>query len=235
MKRISPGILIAVVLCLTAAPRQIIGDTYICKGGPDTVQIHRVDGLDAVVINIRGKNHLLERAVSASGTKYTDGDISFWSKGSEAFVYRNGQVLHGDCELDTTEKAADREIIELLNLPVSSYESLEVEGFDPEGELEVNRADSWALEPLRLAFRYLGGIGGRIVTVTIKGVGAEGSDRVTVTVIQENLPDDSVRAWWHRLEMARKPNGSWKLESAYRAYRCYRGCAKDWFSASYCP
>jgi len=235
MKRISPGILIAMVLCLVAAPRHMNGETYICRDGPDTVQIHRVDGLDAVVINIRGKNHLLERAVSASGTKYTDGDISFWSKGSEAFVYGNGKDIHGGCELDITEKAADREIIELLSLPLRSYESLDVEGFNPERKLAVSSADSWALEPLRLAVRYLGGIGGRVVTVTIKGAGAEGSDSVTVTVIQENLPDDSVRACWYRLQMARKPNGSWKLESACRACRCYRGGAKDWFSASYCP
>ena len=235
MKRITQGILVAMIFSLAAAPRHMNGETFICKGGTDSVQIHRVDGLDAVVINIRGKNHLLERTVSASGTKYTDGEISFWSKGSEAFVYSNGDVLHGDCKLDMTEMAVGREIIELLRLPVRSYESMEVEGFDPEGQLEKGNSDSWALEPLRLALGYLGGIGGRIVTVTIKGIGAEGSDRVTVTIIQENLPDDSVRARWHRLQMARKPDGSWKLESANSAYRCYRGGAKEWFSASFCP
>ncbi len=41
--------------------------------------------------------HRMQRVPSASGEKFSDGEFSFWSKGAEALVQQNEQVLYQGC------------------------------------------------------------------------------------------------------------------------------------------
>jgi membrane-bound inhibitor of C-type lysozyme len=42
---------------------------------------------------------ILEHVRSASGAKYSNGRTIFWSKGEEAFVERDGRIVHRECRL----------------------------------------------------------------------------------------------------------------------------------------
>lgn len=44
-----------------------------------------------------GKQLKLKQVESASGTKYSDGQYTFWSKGTTAFVQRGDAIILNDC------------------------------------------------------------------------------------------------------------------------------------------
>lgn len=48
-----------------------------------------------------GQQLTLKQSPSASGTRYTDGSYSFWSKGDRAFVERQDQIIVNDCVLQS--------------------------------------------------------------------------------------------------------------------------------------
>ncbi|WP_158782957.1 MliC family protein [Pantoea sp. BAV 3049] len=41
----------------------------------------------------------LKQQEAASGTRYSDGNYVFWSKGDGAFIERNGKLIVNDCRL----------------------------------------------------------------------------------------------------------------------------------------
>jgi hypothetical protein len=70
-------------------------------------------------------------------------------------------------------------------------------------------------------------------TTTEAQASPEGGGPTTVTVIQDGLADDSVRAARHVLRFV--PAGkSWRLDSAARTQRCHPGRGHQEFSASAC-
>ena len=70
-------------------------------------------------------------------------------------------------------------------------------------------------------------------TTTEAQASPEGGGPTTVTVIQDGLADDSVRAARHVLRFV--PAGkSWRLDSAARTQRCHSGRGHQDFSASAC-
>ena len=70
-------------------------------------------------------------------------------------------------------------------------------------------------------------------TTTEAQASPEGGGPTTVTVIQDGLADDSVRAARHVLRFV--PAGkSWRLDSAARTQRCHPGRGHQDFSASAC-
>ncbi len=67
--------------------------TYYCREG-----IVKVTYLDRKVRILLpdGRKFMLPQAVAASGTRYSDGKIEFWSKGANAFVLENGKIICSD-------------------------------------------------------------------------------------------------------------------------------------------
>jgi len=78
---------------------------YACA---DSVEA-RVTNLDSKASQIRlevgARRWTLARDTSASGAKYTDGDVTFWSKGKHATIEQGGQPLCRDCRLVRTLEA----------------------------------------------------------------------------------------------------------------------------------
>jgi len=78
---------------------------YACA---DSVEA-RVTNLDAEARSIRlevgSRRWTLDLDTSASGAKYTDGDVTFWSKGKQATIEQGGRPLCRDCRLVRTLKA----------------------------------------------------------------------------------------------------------------------------------
>lgn len=54
---------------------------------------------DKVNLVLDGKQLTLPQVRAASGTKYSDGHYSFWSKENSAFVERDEKVIINDCVL----------------------------------------------------------------------------------------------------------------------------------------
>lgn len=68
---------------------------YQCGTTPLTVSL---DGQESTVsLVMDGEQLKLKQVMAASGAKYSDGKYTFWSKGQNAFVERNGKVIMSDC------------------------------------------------------------------------------------------------------------------------------------------
>jgi putative lipoprotein len=87
------------------APAIDVVQVYRCNG-----TLHAVDQMDdAVMVHFKDQARRLGREKSASGVKYGDGQVTFWSKGREATLSYSGQDQH--CE--AVEGVSARERAEL--------------------------------------------------------------------------------------------------------------------------
>lgn len=46
-----------------------------------------------------GEQLTLKQVLAMTGAKYSDGKYTFWSKGQNAYLERNGKVIMSDCTL----------------------------------------------------------------------------------------------------------------------------------------
>ena len=72
---------------------------YTCGTLPLTVQLD--NSKDEVSMILDGNQLTLQQQIAASGTRYSDGNYVFWSKGNSAFVERNNKIVIDDCQLQT--------------------------------------------------------------------------------------------------------------------------------------
>ncbi|WP_369815691.1 MliC family protein [Erwinia sp. ErVv1] len=70
---------------------------YTCGTLPLTVVLD--NAREEVNLILDGNPVTLKQQVAASGTRYSDGTYTFWSKGDEAFIERNGKLIINDCRL----------------------------------------------------------------------------------------------------------------------------------------
>ncbi|MGO3398866.1 Membrane-bound lysozyme inhibitor of C-type lysozyme precursor [Serratia quinivorans] len=70
---------------------------YQCGTTPLTVSL---DGKESTVsMLVDGEQLKLKQVLAMSGAKYSDGKYTFWSKGQNAYLERNGKVIMSDCTL----------------------------------------------------------------------------------------------------------------------------------------
>jgi heat shock protein HslJ len=79
-----------------AAVPDTIAATYLCADGTSIDAVYD-NVARTVTITLDGATLTLPQAVSASGARYSDETTTFWSKGDEAFVEVNGQIVHDQC------------------------------------------------------------------------------------------------------------------------------------------
>ncbi|HEI8865171.1 MliC family protein [Serratia sp. AKBS12] len=70
---------------------------YQCGTTPLTVSLNGADSTASFLMD--GQQLTLKQQLAASGAKYGDDKYTFWSKGQNAFVERNGKVVMSDCTL----------------------------------------------------------------------------------------------------------------------------------------
>lgn len=59
-----------------------------------------LDGKESTVSMLMdGEQLKLKQVLAMSGAKYSDGKYTFWSKGQNAYLERNGKVIMSDCTL----------------------------------------------------------------------------------------------------------------------------------------
>jgi hypothetical protein len=91
-----------------------------------------------------------------------------------------------------------------------------------------------AASPTELALEFIGADRTDAARVTTEAASSpEGGGPTTVTVLQDGLADDSVRAVRHVLRFVPKGDG-WRLESAVRTQRCHQGRGHQAFIAADC-
>jgi hypothetical protein len=122
--------------------------------------------------------------------------------------------------------------------PPSAERSGEME-VDPFNTFLQETGAPWTRSPSRIALEYLGleGVDARRITTVARRMppSIEGPIRaVIVTVTEDGLVDDSVRAIRYRLLLAPGPNGTWSLQSATAAQRCWPGRGHQRFTPAAC-
>lgn len=71
---------------------------YVCSAGKRIYVSVSEDG-ERARVRYRGDTFKLKNVPSASGVKYSDGKVDFWSKGTEAFLQIDGEVVCDGCSL----------------------------------------------------------------------------------------------------------------------------------------
>jgi len=83
--------------------------SYACPDGYQFTAIYARDGNSVLVEPVKveagmendAESFKLELERSASGSRYSDGEIVLWSKGVEALIEVDGEILHSDCQGDS--------------------------------------------------------------------------------------------------------------------------------------
>ncbi len=184
------------------------------------------------MLHYEGEECELPRVVSASGEKFSDGHFTLWLKGNEATLWIGERKVHEACG----EKAAlSLREQRMLRLPVRSFTELETAWFNEHLSGAAARGETWTLDPVQAAMRYIDAPSAAYESVTCSKSPIERPTYATVTVIRGWFADDSLRATWHQFEMERLDFGRWTLTSARRAYNCQRGRQTEFFAADLCP
>lgn len=93
---IAAGVL-ALAGCSYVLPQKSQTLHYQCGTTPLTVSL---DGKESTVSMLMdGEQLKLKQVLAMSGAKYSDGKYTFWSKGQNAYLERNGKVIMSDCTL----------------------------------------------------------------------------------------------------------------------------------------
>ncbi|MGH7591766.1 MAG: MliC family protein [Gemmatimonadales bacterium] len=69
---------------------------FACPAG-DTVRVRFFNDSAEVLLPRDTTRHLLPRAMSGSGARYSDGTLTFWNKGDSAFVMHGDSIVIRDC------------------------------------------------------------------------------------------------------------------------------------------
>ncbi|WP_437611958.1 MliC family protein [Erwinia sp. V71] len=72
---------------------------YTCGTLPLTVKLN--NSKQQVSLILDGEALTLQQQPAASGTRYSDGHYTFWSKGDGAFIQRNDNIIISDCLLQS--------------------------------------------------------------------------------------------------------------------------------------
>ena len=91
--------LLGVILCCFGCVKSK-GTTFefVCPDGTRLEVTYFENGEKASLV-YNGKVFNLQRTISGSGARYSDGKIVFWNKGEKALIEIDGEIIHQDCEL----------------------------------------------------------------------------------------------------------------------------------------
>lgn len=97
---------VASVFCATAALVlagcslvQPKNETLHYQCGTTQLTVKQDNQHDKVSLILDGEQLTLPQVRAASGTKYSDGHYTFWSKGNSAFIERDDKIIINDCLL----------------------------------------------------------------------------------------------------------------------------------------
>ena len=125
----------------------------------------------------------------------------------------------------------------------SSLNHVEVESWETVDPAEMNteitgalaEGEEWPRSPLAATVQLLGGdTDAQTLQLEEHRSNPEGVYMVIVVLVRDGFLGDSVRGDWHRIAYESQPDGTWRIRSVQRAFRCYRGHHKESFSREWC-
>jgi len=119
-------------------------------------------------------------------------------------------------------------------LPVESYRLVAIDEMNSAVMAAAAAGEEWPRDPLMVAWRFLEGLDGRYASVERVDEQKEWPWHTTITVIRGAWLDDSVWGVWDQLLLSRQEDGSWLIDEARRAWRCYRGHQMELFGERWC-
>lgn len=154
-----------------------------CDGG---LRVHMRNLLreDAIVVEFDGQAHRLPHVISASGARYSDGSLTFWTKGDTALLERAAQPLLHCRELRAESLRADARERGVVFLGYGNEPGWSLE-IGADGRLRfVTDYGAEQHEFARSAVR-----GGETDGVTVFSAGPDGA-RLEVSVSRQDCADD---------------------------------------------
>ena len=82
------AIVIIALIALTACNKQPVTNNYVCDNAPAKLDIIRNEQAKQ---SFYDHDYILNHEVSASGSKYINQEVLFWSKGEQAMLIINGK------------------------------------------------------------------------------------------------------------------------------------------------
>jgi hypothetical protein len=120
-------------------------------------------------------------------------------------------------------------------IPVESWDLVEVEGFNARIDEAVNAGETWPRDPIIVTSEFIwGGLSAHYTRLEKQDNRVEGADSTVIVIVRDRFLDDSIRGDWHRITLYRLSDMTWRLAEARRAFRCYRGRQLDSFGSSLC-
>jgi hypothetical protein len=115
------------------------------------------------------------------------------------------------------------------------FESLDIAPWNRTIANAARRNRAWVKSPLQVAVRLAGEIKEtRTRTMEYKFPSAEENNIMTLTVTNEGLLDDSVRAERFVFDLKKDSRGVWTINSAQKSWSCYQNRGHQDFSAAPC-
>ena len=95
--------------------------------------------------------------------------------------------------------------------------------------------EAWAKDPYQIAVKLAGDFSDTLTrTIEMSVPQIEGSSRMTITVTDDGVADDSTRSIRHRIELIRDESGDWNLSRAGRSWKCQQGRGSQSFTTAKC-
>jgi hypothetical protein len=116
-----------------------------------------------------------------------------------------------------------------------TFEKLDIAPFNRMIANASRQNQAWVRSPMETAAKIAGEfeeMGSR--TIEMKYPTAEGGDTMTVTVTNEGLLDDSVRAERFVFNLSKNANGVWRVDAAQKSWACRPNRGHENFSAAPC-
>lgn len=122
----------------------------------------------------------------------------------------------------------------LYNVPVSSYESLNIQPFQQAFAQALSTNETWTHDVVQIAIRFLGGaFEGRTQLISQETIDLEGTERTIVTIIRDGYLDKIIRGERFRFVFDRQ-HAIWQLQTVERTWRCWPTHGHSEFTAIPC-
>ncbi len=115
------------------------------------------------------------------------------------------------------------------------YRSMDFSAHNQMIDKAAKAGEDWVKRPTQVVARVIGNfsdMGSR--TIVMDALPAENAGSVIVTVLDDDITDDSIRTEKHRFVLKANDQGVWKFESAGAAWRCWADRGSQVLSAANC-
>lgn len=137
-------------------------------------------------------------------------------------------------ENEEARKMAD-EGFDAPNNTSKKYENLDIASYNRTIANAARRNNAWVKSPMEVAVRLAGEFREmKNRTMEFKYPSAESTNAMTLTITNEGLLDDSVRAERYVFDLIKDSRGVWTVNSAQRSWACWPNRGHQDFSAVLC-